>query len=111
MIMNRKKYDKTKCWECGGKRIELTDRDSNGVVYKYWKCMKCGDAVLDMDQLHEAAEQYKKIIKVKHVKISKWGTALAVRIPKEIVTAQNIKSGEKVRIQEEKIGFRVIPEK
>jgi len=109
--MKKTKHDKTKCWECGGKRIELADRDSDNVIYKYWKCMKCGDAVLDMDQLHEAAEQYRKLIKAKHVKVSKWGTALAVRIPKEIVISQKIKPGETIMIQEEKIGFRIIPEK
>jgi hypothetical protein len=108
--MKKIKYDKTKCWECGGKRVEFTDRDFDGVVYRYWKCVKCGDAVLDMDQLQEAAEQYRKL-KAKHAKVSKWGTALAVRIPKEIVVSQRIKPGEKVRIQEEKTGFRVIPEK
>lgn len=108
--MKKIKYDKSKCWGCGGKAIELIDRDPDGVVYKYWKCMKCGDAVLDMDQLHEAAEQYRRLMKAKRAKISKWGTALAVRIPKEIVISQKIKPGEKVRIQEEKNGFRVIPE-
>lgn len=111
MIMKKVKYNKTKCWECGGRRIELIDRDPDGVVYKYWKCTKCGDAVLDMDQLHGAAEQYRKLIRAKRAKVSKWGNALAFRIPKEIAISQKIKAGEKVRIQEEKIGFRVIPEK
>lgn len=111
MIMKKIKYDKTKCWECGGNRIELADKDPHGVVYNYWKCVKCGDAVLDMDQLHEAAEQYRAMAKAKRAKVSKWGTALAVRIPKEIATAQKIKPGVIVRIEEEKIGFRVIPEK
>lgn len=111
MIMKKIKYDKKKCWECGGKSIELTDRDPDGVMYKYWKCTKCGDAVLDMDQLHEAAEQYRKLRIAKRAKVSKWGTALAVRIPKEIAVAQKIKPGATVRIEEQKIGFKVIPEK
>lgn len=111
MIMKKIKYDKKKCWECGGNRVELTSKDPDGVVYKYWKCVKCGDAVLDMDQLHEAAEQYRKLAKAKRAKVSKWGTALAVRIPKEIVIAQKIKPGITVRIEEKKIGFEVIPEK
>jgi len=77
------------------------------ISYRHWKCTRCGDEVLDMEQLHELAEQYRKMQKVK---VSRWGNALAVRIPKEIVISQKIKAGEKVRIQEEKIGFRVIPE-
>ena len=105
----RKKREK--CVECGSKMMEKFGVDPLGVPYRYWRCIKCGDEILDMEQLHEAAEQFKKLKKVKEVKISQWGTALAIRIPKEIVVAQKIKPGEIVRIQKEKIGFRVIPEK
>ena len=100
-----------KCWECKSSMKEFVSVDSHGVSYRYWECTKCGDKVLDMEQLHEAAEQYRKLKKSYSVIISKWGTALAFRIPKKIVVSQKIKSGEKVRIQEEKIGFKVIPEK
>ncbi len=67
-----KGYDKTKCWECGGKKVEKTDTDPDGVIYNYWECTKCGDKVLDMDQLHKAAEQYRKLRKAQSVKISKF---------------------------------------
>lgn len=91
----------------GGKR----DTDPNGILYRYWRCEKCGEEVLDMEQLHESALMYKKLRKLPSVKVSKWGTALALRIPKEVVVSQRIKLGETVRIQKEKIGFRVIPER
>ena len=107
----KKKYDKTKCWECGGKRIEKQDTDPDGVTYNYWECTKCGDKVLDMDQLHEAAKQYRKLRKAHSVKISKWGDALAMRIPKEVVKKQKIRAGEKVLILLEKHGFKVIPDR
>lgn len=100
-----------KCWECGSKMVEKRDIDPNGIPYRYWSCEKCGEDVLDMEQLHESALMYKKLRKLPSVKVSRWGTALALRIPKEIVVSQKIKPGEKVRIQKEKIGFRVIPEK
>jgi len=100
-----------KCWECKSPMKEFVGVDSHEVTYKYWECTKCGDKVLDMEQLHEAAEQYRKLKKAHSVTISRWGTALAFRIPKQIVVSQKIKPGEKVIIQEEKIGFRIIPEK
>ena len=73
--------------------------------------MKCGEKVLDMEQLHEAAKEYKKLRKLPSVKISKWGNAIAMRIPKEIIQKERLKVGENVLIRQEKIGFRVIPEK
>lgn len=100
-----------KCWECRSKMVEKRDIDPNGIPYRYWGCEKCGEEVLDMEQLHESALMYKKLRKLLSVKVSRWGTALALRIPKEIVISQKIKPGEIVRIQKERIGFKVIPEK
>lgn len=106
--INMKKYNPRICIECGGRRIELTDMDPDGVKYRYWKCMKCGDEVLDMKQLHDAAETFRKL---HTVRISKWGSALALRIPKELVEEQKLKPGYEVRILSEKKGFRIISEK
>lgn len=106
-----KEYDREKCWECGERCIEKADTDPDGVTYNYWECTKCGDKVLDMEQLHEAAEQFRKLRRAHSVKISKWGTALAVRIPKEVVKKQKIRAGGRALILPEKHGFKVIPEK
>lgn len=76
-----------------------------GVSQRYWHCTKCGREVVDMEQLHEAAEKWRAI---KRATISKWGTALAVRIPKEIVTQQKIQAGQEAFFDVEKGGFRVI---
>lgn len=100
-----------KCWECGGKLIEMRAQHPDGVPYRYWHCIKCGDEVLDMKQLQESAKIYRKLKKAKLVKISKWGTAVAIRIPKEITQRQKLKPGIMMRVLEEKSGFKVIPEK
>ncbi len=107
-INMKQKYNPKVCIECGGKRLELTDMDPDGVKYRYWKCIKCGDEVLDMKQLHNAAVEFRKL---NTAKISKWGSALAIRIPKEIVRKQKLKIGYEVRILPEKNGFRVVPGK
>jgi len=101
-----------KCWDCGSRMEECTAAfEEDGVLYEYWKCKKCKREVLDMGQLHEVAERYRDLRRAYAVKISRWGTALALRIPKDIVVSQKIRPGETVRIQKEKIGFKVIPEK
>jgi uncharacterized protein with PIN domain len=49
-----------KCSECKGKMKELKAKTPEGVEYKYYKCSKCGSEIVDMKQLHEVAEKYKK---------------------------------------------------
>ncbi len=104
-------YRPTKCWKCGGKLVEILGRHPDSVPYKFWHCTQCGEEVTDMVQLGESAEIYRKLKKAKLIKVSKWGTAVAIRIPKEIVQEQKLKPGFKVRIIPERIGFKVIPEK
>ena len=99
------------CWECKGKMKEVRGEYEPGVEYRHWKCQKCGDEVLDMEQLEELALKHKKWRRAQATKVSKWGSALAIRIPKEIVIEQKIKVGEKFRFLKEKTGFKLIPEK
>ena len=105
------KWKPKKCLECGGKIVEMLSHHPDGVPYRYWHCTKCGDEVLDMEQLYESAEIYRKLKKAKLIKVSQWGTAVAIRIPKEIAQKQRLKPGVMMRILPEKIGFKVIPEK
>lgn len=82
-----------------------------GFNYRYWKCKKCGEEILDTKQLQDAAYRWKKFVKIPKATISRWGTTLAMRIPKEVVEKQKIRVGKKVLIFPEKYGFKVIPER
>ena len=97
-----------KCSECNGQIKEFVGTDQNGVNYKYYKCLKCNDSFLDMKQLHETSEKYRKMKKY-NTKISKWGFSLGLRIPKEIAKKYNFKDKEEVMIIEEKEGIKIIP--
>ena len=97
-----------KCSECNGNVKEFMDLDPNGVAYSYYKCLKCDDSFLDMNQLHQTAERYRQI-KRHQAKISKWGFSLAFRIPKQIAKKYNFKDKENVCIIEEKEGIRIVP--
>ena len=105
------KWRPKKCTECSGKLVEMLNHHPDGVPYKYWHCTKCGDEFLDMTQLHETAEIYRKLKRAKVIKMSQWGSALAIRIPKEIAIKQKLKPGTTARIIPEKVGFKVLPEK
>ncbi len=98
------------CSECKGKMIEKKDKTPEGVEYKFYKCSKCGEEILDMKQLHNVAKKYRTMKKY-HAKLSKWGLSLGVRIPKELVTKYGLSDDEEVSIIPEKKGILIIPAK
>ncbi len=85
---------------------EKTGKTPEGVEYKYYKCKKCGEEIVDMKQLHEVAEKYRSLKKYR-VKVSKWGKSLGIRIPKKLFS--QYKFGEEVSIIPEKDGLRIVP--
>ena len=96
-----------KCAECNGAMQELNAKTPEGVAYNYHKCKKCGEEIVGMNQLHEVAEQYRALRKY-HVKLSKWGLSLGLRIPKELVEKYNLKDDKEVSIIPEKKGIRIM---
>ena len=50
-----------KCSECSGTMKELIEKTPEEVEYKYYKCSKCGNEILDMKQLHQFANKYRII--------------------------------------------------
>lgn len=96
------------CTECGGQLQESTATTPEGIAYHFSRCKKCGEEVVDMKQLHAVAEQY-RMLKKYHVKLSKWGLSLGIRIPKELVEKYHLKDDEEVAIVPEKKGLRIIP--
>ena len=96
------------CSECNGNMKERTDKTPEGVAYNYFKCEKCGEEILNMEQLHKVAEKY-RLIKTYHTKLTKWGESIGLRIPKEVAKKYNFKFNEEVAIIPEKGGIKIIP--
>lgn len=97
-----------KCSECGKTMKELVDKTPEGIEYKYFKCVKCGEEVLNMEQLHNVANKY-RVMKNYHVKLSKWGFSLGIRIPKEVVNKYKFKDNGEVIIIPDEHGIKVVP--
>lgn len=97
-----------KCSECGGNMNEYTNKTPEGIEYKYFKCSKCGEEIVNMKQLHNVAEKY-RIMKRYYVKLSRWGLSLGLRIPSELVQKYKFKDNEEVNIISEKDGIKIIP--
>lgn len=96
-----------KCAECSGSMEELRAKTPEGIEYSYFKCKKCGEEIVGMKQLHSVAERY-RILRKYHVKLSKWGLSLGLRIPKELVEKYKLKDDAEVAIIPEKDGIRII---
>ncbi len=97
-----------KCTECNGMMEELSTETPEGIEYNYFKCNKCGEEVVNVEQLHVVAEKYRKI-KTYYVKISAWGLSLGLRLPKELTKKYHLTSSTKVKIIPEKEGIKIIP--
>ncbi len=48
-----------KCSECGQAMEELKTKTPENVTYSYYRCERCDEEIVDMNQLHKAVEQYK----------------------------------------------------
>ena len=87
---------------------ELVAKTPEGINYKYFKCAKCGEEIVNMQQLHDVAQKYREMKKF-NAKISKWGMSLGLRIPKELVKKYHFKDNEEVTIIPEDKGMKIIP--
>ncbi len=96
-----------KCSECNVVMQELTAKTPESIQYSYYKCKKCGEEIVDMNQLHQVADKYRTLKKYQ-VKLSKWGLSLGLRIPKELVERYHLKNEEEVAIIPEKKGIKII---
>lgn len=96
-----------KCSECKRKMSELKAKTPEGVSYKYYKCEKCGDEIVDMKQLHDVANVYRDMKKYR-AKVTKWGMSLGIRIPKELVNKYHLKNDGEVTIIPEEKGIRIV---
>jgi DNA-directed RNA polymerase subunit RPC12/RpoP len=97
-----------KCSECNGEMNELKAKTPEGIEYKYFKCSKCGEEIVNMNQLHDVAQKYRELKKY-NAKISKWGMSLGLRIPSDLVKRYHLKDSEEVTIIPEKEGMKIIP--
>ena len=96
------------CSECKEKMVEENAKTPEGVGYKYFKCGGCGEEIVDMKQLHNVADKY-RVMKKYHVKLSKWGLSIGLRIPKELIKKYDFKDDEEVMIIPEAKGIRIVP--
>ncbi|MBI4439739.1 AbrB/MazE/SpoVT family DNA-binding domain-containing protein [Candidatus Woesearchaeota archaeon] len=87
---------------------EMSAKTPDDVRYRFYKCEKCNEEIVDMGQLEEVAREYRKMKRF-NTKISRWGTSLGVRIPKELVEKYNLKDKKEVAIVPKEKFIKIIP--
>ena len=99
-----------KCPICKGNMKIINDlMEEDRVEFEAFKCVKCGEELMNMKQLKILAGKYRKLKKAKEITFTKWGNSIAVRIPQEIVNEYKIKEGKQGILTKEKNGIRIIP--
>ena len=96
------------CTVCKGAMQEHAAKMPDGIPYHYYRCKRCGDEVLNMTQLSDVAALYRKM-KRHHVKLSKWGLSLGMRIPKEMAKQYKLTDHTEVVLIPEEQGIRIVP--
>lgn len=83
--------------------------EQDGIEFEAFKCVKCGEELMDMKQLKSLAKEYRKLRKAKEVTFAKWGNSIAVRIPNDYVKDYGIKPGDHGTLTKDKNGIKIIP--
>lgn len=78
------------------------------VDFTAYQCLKCGEELMDMNQLKALAEKYRELRKAKEVTFAKWGNSLAVRIPKEFSEELAIREGDHAFLKRSERGMEII---
>ena len=99
-----------RCPICKGKmeKIEDTIKQDN-IDFEAFRCVSCGEELMDMKQLKSLAQKYRRLRKAKEITFAKWGNSIAVRIPNDIVNEYSITSGKQGILTKDKEGIRIIP--
>jgi hypothetical protein len=99
-----------KCPICNGEMKKIKEgikQDSIGL--EAFKCESCGEEIMDIKQLKNLAQKYRKFRLAKEVTFAKWGNSIAVRIPNDIVNTYKITSGSSGILTKDKEGIKIIP--
>ena len=98
-----------RCPICSGAMKEVKDTiEQDKVGFTAYKCAKCGEELMNMNQLKEVAKKYRDLRKAREIIFTKWGNSLAVRIPKEFADELDLKEGGHGVLKRSKEGLEII---
>lgn len=96
------KHEKTmKCQKCNKQMSYQKGMQFNGYEIDGWKC-QCGEIYYEPQQAHKILLLNKLRKEAIRAKLGRIKSNLIIRVPKEIETALNLKTGEAVFIKVEK---------
>lgn len=100
-----------KCPICKGEMEKNKDiMKEDNIDFEVYKCKKCGEELMNMEQLHNLAKKYRKLRKAEEVTFAKWGNSIAIRIPKQFINSLHIRQGEQGLLLQEDKELKIIPQ-
>lgn len=99
-----------KCPTCNkGEMEKIKDTiKQDRIEFEAFRCKLCGEEVMNMKQLKNLSQEYRKLKQAKEITFAKWGNSLAVRIPNDIVNEYHLRSGKKGILTKDKEGIKLI---
>lgn len=99
-----------KCPTCNkGEMEKIKDIiKQDGIEFEAFRCELCREEIMNMKQLKNLSQEYRKLKQAKEITFAKWGNSLAVRIPKDIVNEYHLKSGKRGILTKAKDGIKLI---
>lgn len=98
------------CPYCKVKMEKIRDLfGAEQIEYDLFRCPRCKEGYLSMEQLKELGEKHKAWRKASKTTFSKWGNSWALRIPKQMAIEMHIKRGTTALLKRERNGFLVMP--
>lgn len=98
-----------KCPLCTGLMQRIEDQiEPDKVGFTAYKCTKCGEELVNMEQLKELAHKYRALRQAKEITFARWGNSLAVRIPQNFAEELAIKEGGHGLLKRSREGLEII---
>jgi len=91
---------------CGNKMTEQKT-ELKGFDVKAWKCRKCGEEILDPNDVDRVVKLKIAMKEGMVSTVTKVGNNLTIRIPKLLERFYKLKKGEKLRLRMEKKGIYI----
>ena len=88
--------------------MEKKKDEMDDIEFEAFRCLKCGEELMNMAQLKSLAEKYRALRNAKEVKFAKWGNSIAVRIPIKVAKDFKITAGKQGLLTKDKQGIRIM---
>ena len=100
-----------KCPVCQKGKMEKKKgiMEQDGIEFEAYKCLECGEEIMNMKQLRVLANKYRKLRHAKDITFARCGNNTDVSSPSYSANEYNISAGKHGTLTKDKEGIKIIP--